>query len=101
MLNSEIICQALKFGEHNAIKSAELEQLTGLTSRDVKREIASLRRSGVVICSSSKGYFYADSKSELGKFIHQETARKESIGVSLKSAIDLYESMGGDDACRN
>lgn len=101
MLNSEIIRQALKFGEHNAIKSAELEQLTGLTSRDVKREIANLRRSDVVICSSSKGYFYADSKAELSKFIHQETARKDSIGVTLKSAIALYENWGGDSDCQN
>lgn len=97
MTASEVIRQAIRFGEDNAIQSRDLERLTDSSPRDVKKCIEALRRSGVVICSSSKGYFYPDSKAELRKFIHQEATRAHSINVTLRSAEALYERWGGDN----
>lgn len=95
MTPNEIIRNAVRVGEDNAVKSAVLEELTGLTSRDVKRCIEDLRRKGVVICSSNSGYFYPDNETELRQFISKETNRAQSIKETLKSAKKLLKKWGG------
>lgn len=93
----DVITKSIRFGEENAVKCTELESITGLESRDVKRCIETLRRSGVVICSSSNGYFFPETRAELRTFIHREAARAHSIEITLRSAERLLETWGGDN----
>lgn len=97
MKPTDIIIHALHKGQINAVKSAELEELTGLDSRDVRQCIERLCRSGVVICSSNDGYFYPETRAELKDFIHKEAARAHSIEITLRSAERLLETWGGDN----
>ena len=97
MKPTDIIIHALRKGRINAVKSDELEELTGLDSRDTRQCIERLRRSGVVICSSNDGYFYPETRAELQDFIHKEAARAHSIEITLRSAERLLSEWGGDN----
>lgn len=96
MKPTDIIIHALRKGQGNAIKCADLEELTQLDNREVRRCIEQLRRSGVVICSSDDGYFYPETRAELQEFIHKEAARAHSIEITLRSAERLFSEWGGD-----
>ena len=76
---NEIILRAIGTGEEHAVHRAELVQLTGLCERDVRRVIEQLRRGGAVICSDKHGYYMPADRSELEKYVKQETARIRSI----------------------
>ena len=81
-----IILDRIGTGEKNAAPSGDLETVTGLPVRDVRRRIEALRRAGCVICSSERGYFFPASRSELLRFVMKERKRAGSIKQSLKSA---------------
>ena len=69
----------------------ELVSMTGLTDRKVRREIESMRRDGVPICSSlDGGYSLAKSPYELEEFLdrYTRTAKKIlSTGGKMKRGI--------------
>ena len=56
-------------GEEKAIHSAELERLFSLSGRGVRSRISELRREGYPICSSDKGYFYAETQKEINSTV--------------------------------
>jgi len=54
----------LGFGEDEAVRASELSKRTGLTVREIGREVEAARRAGVPICGNSHGYFIAVVESE-------------------------------------
>ena len=88
---AERIKRTIGSGEQNAVSCKLLEQVTGLDSRGVKREIEFLRRTGTVICSSNHGYFYPEQLHELQGFIRRELRRAYSIRRTLASAEALFD----------
>ena len=87
----KIIISSLSRGEDSAIMCPELCKITGLNEREVRLFISSMRLHGVIICSSSKGYFFPDNITELEAFIMQEKSRARSINKCLKPAEDLLK----------
>lgn len=96
MIASDIIVNALRTGEDNAIKANDLAKLADLKPRELRSTLDFLRGKGVVICSSQNGYFYPETKRELGRYIHQETARERSITQNLRFAQAMYNKWDGD-----
>lgn len=53
MVVEKIIFEALRKGEANGLSLSTVKQLTGLTGREARRKIESMRRNGALICSSA------------------------------------------------
>lgn len=84
-------------GEENAIHLNDLRIKTDLQDRELRKCIEDLRRSGTVIISSPKGYFKPKNRSEVDRYIKQETHRAKSIFFTLKHARELnktFEEVG-------
>ena len=96
MTASEIIINALRKGEDNAIKASNLAVLADLKPRELRSTLEVLRNNNLVICSSKNGYFYPETKCELEKYIHQETARERSIAKNLQFAQAMYDNWDGE-----
>lgn len=94
---NEIIEQSLQYGEKRAISRARLAEISGLDVRDVCRCIEDLRRKGVLICSSSRGYYYPETKRELERHARKEHNRAASILCSVRAA-DAALRQWEDDA---
>lgn len=96
MTASDLIVKALRVGEDNAIKANDLAKLADLKPRELRSTLDFLRSKGIVICSSQNGYFYPETKRELGRYIHQETARERSITQNLQFAQAMFDNWDGD-----
>lgn len=56
-------------GELNAVHCKEMVRIFHLNPRTIRRSINNLRKSGVPICSSEKGYWLGKSPTEVNKTI--------------------------------
>ena len=86
---SNPILDNVRQGEGNAIHSKDLEAITGLSERALRMEVASLRRQGVALLSSDKGYFTAKTLDELDRFIARKSKMARSILLTLRPAKRL------------
>lgn len=66
-------------GERRVVSSRELESEFQVRGPDLRRIINSLRGNGIPICSSDKGYFYAETEEELDRTIQQLRSRIKKI----------------------
>lgn len=82
-------------GENNAIHLCELVSYAKMESREVRKCIEQIKRSGEVIISSVNGYFKPETAEELKKYINQETQRAKSIFFTLKSAREMMQRWEG------
>ena len=96
MTANDVVIKTLRKGEDNAIKADKLAKLADLKPRELRSTLEWLRGQGIVICGSQNGYFYPETKSELGRYIHQETARERSITQNLRFAQAMYDNWEGD-----
>ena len=87
---SERILQTIGTGEENAVNADFLTKLTGLTVRELRQTVETLRRDGHVILSSNQGYFYPATAAELERHIKKESRRARSIFYTLRSARELF-----------
>lgn len=74
----------IKRGEGNAISTKDLTALTGLTERELRKRIETLRRQRVYIISSTKGYYMPANLAELDKYIQRESRRAKSTLFTLR-----------------
>ncbi len=86
---SEMILQTIGTGEENAVNADYLTKLTGLTSRELRKAVETLRRDGYVIISSDNGYYYPETVEEVKRYIKKESRRAQSIFFTLRSARAL------------
>ncbi len=89
-INLQDIYQLIGVGEENAIHLSELVSLTKLESRELRKHIEQLRRSGSVIIANKNGYFKPSNIAELNKYINQETHRAKSIFYTLQGAKKAF-----------
>jgi len=82
-------------GRNNAISRQDLEQLTGLSDRAIRKEIKKLVQKGIPILSSSqsKGYWYSDDIEELENFIKESKNRCRTEYLTVRALEKtLYEA---------
>lgn len=89
----DIIKAAIGSGEAFAKSSKELQALTGLSERELRKSIEALRRQGVPILSSSRGYYKPASLNELDRFIVKEGKRAKSILYTLQQIKELRRQL--------
>lgn len=100
-------------GKDKAVFSRELEEMSGIGDRDVRRHISALRKEGKPICSDfHKGYYYADSQEDvagtvgrlsdyvsglLGLITGLRTSKvKEPQGIKITITIETDEAEDGE-----
>lgn len=68
-------------GRANAVTRSYLRTMTGMSDREVRKEIEKLRNDGMLICNNSDGYGYyiSNDLEELKKQYKSDTARALSI----------------------
>lgn len=93
MTVQERIIQALKTGENNAVSLADMCRVSGINNRATRQIIEDLRRSGVVIISSNKGYYLPETLEEVRHYINKESKRAKSIFYTIQSAKVLEKKM--------
>ncbi len=83
----------IPIGRENAITRDQLSRLTGLSDREVRRQIAELRAEDtdddLVIASSSRrgrGYFLTDKPDEIKAFIAEMLKRIRMVYRAIKVA---------------
>lgn len=76
-------------GEENAIHTYELQAITNLGSRELRKIVETLRRSGCVICSTNAGYFKPASIDELRRHIARQDKLSRSVQFTLQTARQL------------
>ncbi len=92
------ISDLIRVGEKNAIHLSELVSLTKINSRELRKHIEQLRRSGTAIISNNNGYFKPSNAAELNKYIAQETRRAKSIFYTLRAAKAALRCFGETQA---
>ncbi|MGN0453091.1 MAG: hypothetical protein ACI4GZ_04735 [Ruminococcus sp.] len=84
------IFELLPEGQENAISRRDLAAITGLNDRELRREIASERREGALILSSTdsehSGYFRPASANELRRFVASMTRRGKATFAAVAQA---------------
>ena len=92
----------LKLGEENAIKSEELEKITGHDKRTVQavierereKDIATCNGEHVFICASVNGYYLSKDREELRRYYDFYTAgakRRFRTARHVKQFLDGVE----------
>lgn len=73
------IADLLLEGEGSAVTRQHLEQITGLTGREVQRAIQTARLKGTPILSSSSGFFLPATEAEKERFVRSMRHRAREI----------------------
>lgn len=77
-------------GERNIISSRELEATFRIRGSELRRMINHLRVDGIPICSTDKGYFYAETEEELQRTIRQLQSRIKKIAHAERGLIKAW-----------
>ena len=64
-----------------------------LTDRELRKCIETMRREGIVIASSSRGYYFPSDYMELAKYVHTMEAAAKSMFYTLKAARRMLKEM--------
>lgn len=73
------VAELLKYGKENAIKSSELELLTGRDKRSIQELIEKERDEGALICACTEGYYLAADRQEAFEFYKRHTKRARKM----------------------
>ena len=85
------ISELLPAGERNAVPLRHLVQLTGMNSRDLRRQIETERRRGLPICANNRtGSFIAENDEERRRFVQSMRSRAKEIETTA-AAIEQAE----------
>lgn len=85
-------------GKKYVVRGAELEQVLGVSSTDLRKQVNRLRRRGVPIGSSRDGYFYARTAGEVYSTIRQLRGMANGLEAAirgLESALDGFSDHRG------
>lgn len=66
-------------GETQAVTRQHLEQITGLTGREVQRAVQAARLKGTPILSSGSGFFLPETEAEKARFVRSMRHRAAEI----------------------
>lgn len=94
MTNNFNISDYIPKGKANAISKERLIQITGLSERKVRQEVANARRKTCIINDQDgSGYYKPDNKEEVKRYIKQEENRAKSIFANLSGARNYLNQM--------
>lgn len=93
MKASDIIVCRLRCGEDNAVRSKVLCAVAGLNERELRRAVETLRRQGVPILSSNRGYYLPANIAEFDRFIERESRRARSTFLTLRAIKRLRREL--------
>ena len=92
----DALLSILSTGEEKALNSAEIERITGYNPRVQRLIVRSLRKKHVPVCSTSNGYFIADTDEDIQSSIRiirshilSETETIDNL-IKCKDNIDNY-----------
>ena len=94
------ISDYLSKGQKNAIPCAELERLTGLSAREIRKRVRAERIAGTVILSSQDekpGYYLPDTTEEIERFCRSMEKRGRSAFMARKAAAAMLKGEQGND----
>lgn len=98
--NLRTIVSLIREGENNAVHGADLARYVNMDARELRQAIERLRRNGVIIASSQKGYYYPANMGELAAFVHKEERRARSVFYTIKTARQLLKQQEALDGKR-
>ena len=78
-------------GERNIISSRELETAFQIRGPELRTVINAERGKGFAICSTDKGYFYAETEEELQRTIRQLRSRIKKIAHAERGLIKAWQ----------
>lgn len=84
-------------GEQSIISSRELELSFQIRGPELRNVINAQRGQGYPICSTDKGYFYAETEEELQRTIRQLRSRIKKIAHAergLTKALEQFSDSG-------
>ena len=93
MTAAEKILRSLRTGEENGLPLTEVIRISGLDNRTARLVIEAMRRDGVVICASERGYFYPATHEELRRYVQRELRRAYSVLDTIKFACRALDDM--------
>lgn len=81
-------------GRKYTVKSAELEQVLGISGTDLRKLVNRLRKKGIPIGSSKEGYFYAETAGDVYTTIRQLQAMARGLEGAIRGLEKSLESFG-------
>mgnify|MGYP002768821204 CR=1 FL=1 len=88
------IIDFIPVGRANAITADELAARTGVTKREVRKQILYARCNGEPICSSSEsgnfGGYYLPSNTKEAQVYYRQQTRRINSGMRALSAVEAY-----------
>lgn len=88
-----MIAELLKPGEGLALSASVLCELTGMTPRELRRQVAAERIAGALICSTPRGYFIGRTREELSDFVKASSARASTSRKVSRAFRDALKRM--------
>lgn len=80
-------------GEENAVKCSELAKIFECNERDITSSINALRNDGIIICSSTEGYFKPSDNEDIKSFVRQMKHRVIEIQKAVKPAEEYLKGV--------
>lgn len=93
-MDREVIEEYLKryhVGEQNAVTSREIEMAFAITGVEVRALVNQLRRSGMPIASSNRGYYYAANRQEVLSTINHMQRRIGGVAAAIRGLVSSLE----------
>lgn len=79
------VLSKLRFGKENAIHQTELSAALGVSASTLKKTIQGLRKGGFAIIGDTDGYYMAETREEVRRF----------VGSMSKHAASRFGSISG------
>ena len=101
-----LVLSHFREGRENGIHLQELEKITGLDNRALRKVIEAIRRNGVCVCSDENGYYLPANVDELERYIKRvsktarstfftlQTARNELEKIQINKQLSLFSKDG-------
>ena len=88
----------LPTGKLNAISARDLAVKLGVSDRVLRDIVTAERVKGVVICSSSAGYYLPDNRDEIREFCNFMEKRAKHSFIAIQSARRTLGEVEGQQA---
>lgn len=84
----------LRGSRENPVLSHEIEEYFRISGATVRKRINAARCEGITICSSEKGYFYSDDRTDIVDTIQSLMNRTMSVEKAIKGLVSNLKEMG-------
>ena len=91
----DTVIDLIPLGARNSVSMQALSNRLGINPRLVRKAVLDARLDGVIICSSSSGYFLPETVSELDAFYRSSRSRAlttlKSLSATRRALKDFRE----------